>query len=67
MNESAIYKYKLLTDNIATSGQPTEGDLIHISKAGYSVVINLGLHNTDYSVENEASYLKNKNIRGCPR
>ena len=63
MNESAIYKYKSLTDNIATGGQPTEDELIYISKAGYSVVINLGLHDTDYSVENEASYLKNKNIK----
>lgn len=62
MDESSIYNYKLLTDNIATSGQPTEDELIYIANAGYQVVINLGLNNTDYAVSNEASYFKNHDI-----
>jgi len=63
MNESSIYKYKLLTEGIATSGQPTEDELIYISNAGYSVVINLGLHNAEYSVKNESLFFKTKNIK----
>lgn len=58
MDESSIYNYKLLTDNIATSGQPTEDELIYIADAGYQVVINLGLNNTDYAVGNEAAFFK---------
>ena len=63
MDESSIYNYKLLTECIATSGQPTENELIYISNAGYKVVINLGLNNTDYSIANEASFFKSKNIK----
>lgn len=63
MDESSIYKYKLLTKNIATSGQPTEEELVYISNAGYKAVINLGLNNTDYSVSNETSFFESKNIK----
>ena len=63
MDENSIYNYKLLTEGIATSGQPTEDELIYISNAGYSVVINLGLHNAEYSVKNESSFFKSKNIK----
>jgi len=63
MDESSIYKYKLLTEGIATSGQPTEDELGYIYNAGYTVVINLGLHNAEYSVDNEASFFKSKNVK----
>ncbi len=63
MDESSIYKYKLLTEGIATSGQPTNDELIYISNAGYTVVINLGLHNIEYSVKNESLFFKSKNIK----
>jgi protein tyrosine phosphatase (PTP) superfamily phosphohydrolase (DUF442 family) len=63
MDESSIYNYKLLTEGIATSGQPTEDELIYIVNAGYTVVINLGLHNAEYSVKNESSFFKSANIK----
>jgi len=63
MDESAIYKYKLLTDKITTSGQPTKDELILISNAGYAVVINLGLNNEEYSVKSEAIFFKEKGIK----
>ena len=62
MDESSIYNYKLLTEGMASSGQPTEDELGYIVKAGYSTVINLGLHNTDYSISKEASFLKENNV-----
>ncbi len=49
-------------DNIATSGQPTEDELIYIADAGYQVVINLGLNNTDYAVSNEATFFRDQGI-----
>ena len=63
MDESSIYKYKLLTENLATSGQPTQEELSLISNAGYSVVINLGLHNEEYSEKNEPLFFAGKNIK----
>lgn len=63
MDERSILKYKLLPEQIATSGQPTEDELIYISNAGYSVVLNLGLHNTKYSVKNEKSFFKENTIK----
>lgn len=63
MDETSIYNYKLLTEGIASSGQPTEDELGFIAGAGYKTVINLGLHNSDYAVSNEASYLKDNNIK----
>lgn len=62
MSISTIYNFKFLTEKIATSGQPTEEELIFISNAGYKVVVNLGLSNTDYSVNNEAAFFEGKNI-----
>jgi uncharacterized protein (TIGR01244 family) len=52
---AGIYNYRRLSDRIATSGQPTEGELAAIADAGYQVVINLGLTNTDYALPDEAS------------
>lgn len=63
MDESSIYKYRLLTEGIATSGQPSEDELVYISNAGYEIVINLGLQNADYAVKIESSFFKRKGIR----
>ena len=63
MGEISIYNYKLLGQGLASSGQPTEDELGIIASAGYNTVINLGLHNSDYSVDNEASFFKDNNIK----
>ena len=50
-----IYNFLEISDRIATSGQPTEDQLREIGRAGYEVVINLGLVGTDYALEDEES------------
>ena len=62
MDETSIYNYKFLTEGLASSGQPTEDEISIIIKAGYSIVINLGLHNSDYSINNEASIFQENNV-----
>ncbi|MFK5947919.1 MAG: protein tyrosine phosphatase family protein [Methylococcales bacterium] len=62
MDETSIYNYKLLTKDMASGGQPSEDELGYIVKAGYSAVINLGLHNSDYSISKEASFFKDNNV-----
>lgn len=51
----AIYNYRQVTPQLATSGQPDEPELAAIAAAGYTVVINLALHdNPRYSLADEA-------------
>ncbi len=63
MKESSIINFKMLVEGFATSGQPSEDELLEIAKAGYEVVINLGLSNAGYSVRNEEKILKSKGIK----
>ena len=62
MDETSIYNYKFLTEGLASSGQPTEDEIGIIINAGYNIVINLGLHNSDYSINNEASIFQENNV-----
>ncbi len=47
-----------LTPNLAIAGQPALGGLELLADAGYQTIVNLGLNNADYSIAEEASYLK---------
>jgi uncharacterized protein (TIGR01244 family) len=50
-----IYNYRRIDERLATSGQPSEEELAAIAQAGYSVVINLALHDDPrYSLRDEA-------------
>lgn len=51
----AIYQYRELSDTIATAGQPSAAQLKDVAQAGFEVVINLGLANADYSLEDEGT------------
>jgi len=42
-----IYNYLKISDKIATAGQPSIEDFLHIKQAGYQLVVNLALK--DYS------------------
>jgi protein tyrosine phosphatase (PTP) superfamily phosphohydrolase (DUF442 family) len=53
-----IYNYLALSDTLATSGQPSEEQLAEISKAGFQVMINLGLSKADYALQDEAGLVK---------
>jgi protein tyrosine phosphatase (PTP) superfamily phosphohydrolase (DUF442 family) len=48
-----IYNFLQLEPRLATSGQPLEDELRQVAAAGYDVVINLALHDADYSLPDE--------------
>ena len=50
---SGIYNYRRLTETVATAGQPTEEELAAVAQAGFEVVINLALHDAEYSLPDE--------------
>ena len=55
----AIYNYRRVDSLLATSGQPTEGQLGAIARDGFSVVINLALHDDPrYSLPDEAGTVR---------
>jgi uncharacterized protein (TIGR01244 family) len=58
-----IYNFLRLSDQLATSGQPTEGQFEDIRRAGFEVVINLGLTGTDYAQQNEAGLVRNLGMK----
>jgi protein tyrosine phosphatase (PTP) superfamily phosphohydrolase (DUF442 family) len=59
---SAIYNFHLVSDTLACSGQPTEGQLTSIADDGYQVVINLGLIDAKYALPDEAASVKQLGI-----
>jgi protein tyrosine phosphatase (PTP) superfamily phosphohydrolase (DUF442 family) len=59
----SIYNFLQLSENIVTSGQPTEDQIVEIHQAGFEVVINLGLTGTDYALEDEAGLIANLGMK----
>lgn len=55
---SNIYNYYKVSETLACSGQPREGQLATLAAEGYRVVINLGLLDTKYSLKDEATSVK---------
>jgi protein tyrosine phosphatase (PTP) superfamily phosphohydrolase (DUF442 family) len=54
-----VYNFRQAAPDLATSGQPTEVQLGAIATAGYTVVINLALHNDPrYSLPDEAASVR---------
>lgn len=49
-----IRAYQQITPLLATSGQPTEGQIKAIARAGFQVVINLGLTDAEYALADES-------------
>ena len=50
-----ILNFHEMTDNIAIGGQPTVGQLAQVADAGYSVVVNLAMHDSDNAIPEEGS------------
>jgi len=50
---TGIFNFQRLSDSIITSGQPDEGQLAAVARAGFEVVVNLALHDDLYSLRNE--------------
>ncbi|MCR4332645.1 MAG: protein tyrosine phosphatase family protein [Sulfuricaulis sp.] len=66
MDEDAlqgIYIYRRLTDLIATAGQPSEEELASVAHAGFDVVVNLALHDAEYSLPDECRTVESLGMR----
>lgn len=50
-----ILNFHEMTDNIAIGGQPTVNQLAQVADAGYSVVVNLAMHDSDNAIPEEGS------------
>ncbi len=58
-----IYNYLKLSDTLASSGQPTEAQIADIAQAGYQVVINLALTDTDYALPDEKATVESHHMQ----
>ena len=52
-----ILNFHQMTDDIAIAGQPTVDQLAQIADAGYSVVVNLAMHDSDNAIPEEGSVI----------
>lgn len=57
-----IHNFHKLSDTLACSGQPTEGQIKGLSTQQYQVVVNLGLSDAKYSLPDEAASVKQLGI-----
>ena len=48
-----IEAWRVVSDRLATAGQPTDAQLALLASAGYAVVVNLGLAGTNYALPDE--------------
>jgi protein tyrosine phosphatase (PTP) superfamily phosphohydrolase (DUF442 family) len=58
-----IKDYRRISEGIATAGQPTLEQLHLIAAEGFEVVINLGLHDAAYSLNDEQGMVKALGLR----
>ena len=58
-----IYNYRRLTDLIATAGQPSEEELATVAQAGFEAVVNLALHDAEYSLSDERRTVESLGMR----
>jgi protein tyrosine phosphatase (PTP) superfamily phosphohydrolase (DUF442 family) len=50
-----IYNFKQVSELLACSGQPRDGQLQALAANGYQVIVNLGLLNTKYALKDESA------------
>ncbi len=58
-----IYNYRKLTDLITTAGQPSEEELVAVAHAGFEIVVNLALHDAEYSLPDERKIVESLGMR----
>jgi protein tyrosine phosphatase (PTP) superfamily phosphohydrolase (DUF442 family) len=58
-----IYNYRRLTDLIATAGQPSEEELAAVAHAEFETVVNLALHDAEYSLSDERRTVESLGMR----
>ena len=54
MQSNDIYNFIEISEDLSTAGQPSEEQLRGIAQEGYKVIINLGLLDSRYCLEDEA-------------
>ena len=52
-----------VTENISTSGQPSNEEIVSISKSKFDAIINLGLGQESYSLNNEYDFITSLGIK----
>ena len=50
---NGIYNFLMLSEDLATAGQPSEEELRMVAQSGFDVVINLGLSDAEYALADE--------------
>ncbi|MGV6817065.1 MAG: protein tyrosine phosphatase family protein [Thiotrichales bacterium] len=55
MNQASIRNFLPVSERIGSSGQPEEHEFKHIAAAGYDVVINLAMPNSDDAIPEEGN------------
>lgn len=58
-----IYNYRRLSDTLATAGQPTEDEMVAVAEAGFEIVVNLALHDAEYSLPGEREIVNSLGMR----
>lgn len=58
-----IKTFHPVNNRLVTAGQPTMHELEAVADAGYQVVINLGLRDADYALEDEQSWVEQLGMR----
>ena len=58
-----ILNFLKVSESLYCSGQPTESQLQKIADENFSVIINLGLNDQDYSLLSEKYFVENLNIK----
>ncbi len=57
-----ILNFHEMTDDIAIGGQPTVSQLAQVAEAGYSVVVNLAMHDSDNAIPEEGSVVASQGM-----
>ncbi|MFA6630466.1 MAG: protein tyrosine phosphatase family protein [Sulfuricurvum sp.] len=57
-----ILNYMQITENIASSGQPLESEFAVIASAGYDVIINLAMPNSQNAIPSEGHLVTSNNM-----
>ncbi|MEA5595148.1 protein tyrosine phosphatase family protein [Rivularia sp. UHCC 0363] len=57
-----IYNYLKISEKIATSGQPSVEEFLHIKQAGYQVVVNLALKDSSNTLRHEKEIVETQGM-----
>ncbi len=58
-----IYNFLPLTETVLSSGMPTAGQMVDVSKSGVQVVINLAMPNSDRALPDEAQLVESLGMK----